>query len=340
MAKQARRLRPDLPSAPGALAALEAADEVAAGDLLLQQQLGVRGGVQPVGVGGVAADVPALTLWGDVWRRLRKNRLAIIGLAIVMTLSLTAILAPNVAPYPPGLQNLQISLQGPSAKHWFGTDILGRDYFSRVVYGARTSITIGVVATSIALLLGLSLGALAGYFGGVLDALLMRLADVFFAFPFIAAAIVLLTVFGDAFPRLMALFIVIGFLQWASVSRIFRSSIIQVKTADYVEAARALGAGSWRIMSRHVIPNALAPVVVYATIFTGTVILTEAALSFLGVGVPVGTPAWGLMVGEGRSYMTTEPWLVVFPGAAIALTVLGFIFLGDGLRDSMDPRLR
>lgn len=288
----------------------------------------------------MAAELPTLALWGDVWRRLRKNKLAIIGTAIIFTLILTAIFAPLIAPYPPDKQNLSISEIGPSSKHWFGTDTLGRDYFSRVIYGSRISISIGIVATSIALLIGLLFGAVGGYFGSWVDALVMRFADLFFAFPFIVGVIVLITVFEERVPRLPLLFMAIGFFGWATVGRIFRSSILQVKNLEYVEAARALGAGHWRILTRHVIPNSLAPVIVFATIATGTVILTEASLSFLGVGVPVGTPAWGLMVGEGKTHLTTEPWLVIFPGLAIMITVLGFIFVGDGLRDSMDPRLR
>jgi ABC-type dipeptide/oligopeptide/nickel transport system permease subunit len=168
----------------------------------------------------------------------------------------------------------------------------------------------------------------------------MRIADVFFSFPFIVGAIIIITALGPSFPRLLALFIAIGVLGWATVGRIFRSSVLQVRHADYVEAARALGAGHFRILTRHVVPNALAPVMVYSTIYTGLVILTEAALSFLGFGVASGTPAWGLMVADGKSSLTSQPWLVLFPGLAIVLTVLGFIFLGDGLRDSMDPRLR
>jgi peptide/nickel transport system permease protein len=198
---------------------------------------------------------------------------------------------------------------------------------------------IGVVSVGIALALGLTVGALSGYFGGWLDAVFMRTADTFLAFPFIVGAIVVITAL-EGIPRLYALFIAIGLFTWATAARIFRSSILQVKNSEYVEAARAMGAGHWRILSRHVIPNSLAPVVVFGTIQTGVVILTEAALSFLGVGVPIGTPAWGLMVAEGKSFMTTEPWLVFLPGLAIVVTVLGFILLGDGLRDSLDPRLR
>lgn len=295
---------------------------------------------------GIGADLPTLTLWGDVWRRLRKNRLAIVGLGIIFTLILTAIFHPWIQPYPSAEQNLSISLAPPSAKHWFGTDILGRDYFSRVIEGSWITIFIGLSTLGVILVLGLTLGALGGYFGGWVDSVLMRMADVFFAFPYVVGVIVLITVFaekrpgGPGFPRLVILILSIALFAWATVARIFRASILQVKNLEYVEAARALGAGEARILTRHVIPNSLAPVIVFATIATGTVILAEAGLSFLGLGVPVGTPSWGLMVSEGKSYLTVYPWLVVFPGLAIVATVLGFVLLGDGLRDSMDPRLR
>lgn len=297
-----------------------------------------RGGSALVLTGG--GDISAQTLWGDVWRRLRKNKLAILGTAIILTLILFAIFAPFIAPYDPALQNLPLSLRPPSSKHWFGTDILGRDYFSRVIYGSRISISIGMVATSISLAIGLTFGALAGYFGKWVDGVISRLGDVFFAFPFIVGVILVLVALGNEFPRLLAMFIAIGLFNWASVARLFRASILQVKEADYVEAARALGAGNLRILTRHVIPNALAPVIVFAMISTGTVILVEAALSFLGFGVSTGNASWGYMVSQGKSYMTTQPWLVMFPGLGIVITVLGFIFVGDGLRDSMDPRLR
>ncbi|MEA2502689.1 MAG: peptide/nickel transport system permease protein [Actinomycetota bacterium] len=297
------------------------------------------GGVE-AGVGGPAAELPMMTLWGDVWRRLRRNKLAILGSAIIIGLVLTAALAPLIAPYSPDAQNLSNFLAPPSLRHWFGTDNLGRDYFSRVIYGSRVSISIGIVATFISVTIGMTLGAVSGYFGGKIDAVVMRIADVFFSFPFIVGAIIIITALGPSFPRLLALFIAIGVLGWATVGRIFRSSVLQVRQADYVEAARALGAGHFRILTRHVVPNALAPVMVYSTIYTGLVILTEAALSFLGFGVASGTPAWGLMVAEGKTSLTSQPWLVLFPGLAIVLTVLGFIFLGDGLRDSLDPRLR
>ena len=318
----------------------EASPQQTTDELLAERGLALKTTQPTLAVGSTAADVPTITIWGDVWRRLRRNRLAIIGSAIVLALVLTAILAPLISPYSPNTQNLELSLHAPSLKHWFGTDILGRDYFSRVVYGSRISISIGIVATLIALVIGLTLGAIAGYLGGPIDALTMRVADIFFAFPFIVGAIIVITALGRGFPRLLALFLAIGFFGWATVARLFRASILQVRTTEYVEAARALGASGWRILVRHIIPNSLAPVIVYSMVGAGTAILTEAALSFLGLGLSAGTPAWGLMVSEGKSFMTTRPWLVLFPGIGIVLTVLGFIFVGDGLRDSMDPRLR
>lgn len=215
--------------------------------LLREQQLGAAGGILAPGSAG---DLPVQTMWGDIWRRLRQNKLAILGTAIVLTLILTAIFAPLIAPYDPALQNLPLSLRPPSLKHWFGTDVLGRDYFSRVVYGSRISISIGVVATSISLAIGLTLGALAGYFGKAVDAIISRVADVFFAFPFTVGVILLLVALGPEFPRIWALFIAIGFFGWASGARLFRASILQVKQSDYVEAARALGGGHLRILTR------------------------------------------------------------------------------------------
>jgi ABC-type dipeptide/oligopeptide/nickel transport system permease subunit len=287
----------------------------------------------------------ALTLWGDVWRRLRKNRLAILGLGIVGLLVLTAVLAPLIANYAPDHQNLDLASLckgpcGPSLKHWFGTDQLGQDLFSRIVYGARISVIIGVVAVGFALAVGLTLGSIAGYFGGTADGLIMRICDVFFAIPYVLAAIVLIIAIGDSIPRIWVIALAIGIFGWATIARLLRSSILSAKETEYVEAARALGAGHFRIITRHILPNSLAPVIVYSTIAIGTAILSEAALSFLGIGIKPPTPAWGLMVAQGKEFLTTRPYMIVFPGLAIVFTVLGFIFVGDGLRDSMDPRLR
>jgi ABC-type dipeptide/oligopeptide/nickel transport system permease subunit len=331
------------------------ADEPSADVLTPDQQAIVTLASEPIGA-AVTAGAPAsatagaeisLTLWGDVWRRLRKNRLAIIGLGIIGVLVLMAVFAPLVAPYDLNDQRIELasSCSGPcppSLHHWFGTDQLGRDLFSRVVYGARVSVIIGVVAVGIALALGLTLGAVAGYFGRGIDATIMRIADIFFAFPYVLAAIVLIIALRHYswMPELAPIFIAIGIFAWATIARLLRASILSVKETEYVEAARALGANHWRIITRHVMPNSMAPVIVYSTILVGSAILTEAALSFLGIGVRPPTPAWGYMVSEGKQFLTTRPYMIIFPGLAIVFTVIGFIFLGDGLRDSMDPRLR
>jgi ABC-type dipeptide/oligopeptide/nickel transport system permease subunit len=273
---------------------------------------------------------------GDVWRRFRKNKLAVAGLVVVVLMIVAAVFAPLITRYSPTALG-ETSRAKPSLNHWFGTDVLGRDLFSRVVYGARVSLTIGIVSVAFASLIGLVVGAVTGFYGGKLDGLLMRTTDVFLSFPYILAAIVIITVIGRGERSVI---LVLAFLGWMPIARLFRASVLQAKQAEYVEAARAVGASDWRIITRHILPNAVQPVIVYATIFVGTAVLTEAALSFLGVGVPEPTPAWGLMVNQGRSYLFTSPHLLFFPGAAIFVTVMAFVFVGDGLRDALDPRLR
>ncbi|HAX18003.1 MAG TPA: peptide ABC transporter permease [Actinobacteria bacterium] len=277
------------------------------------------------------------SLYKDAWRRLVRNKLAMIGLAIVIIMALIAILAPYIAPYDPIYREKTASQEGPSAAHWFGTDILGRDIFSRVLYGTQISMLVGVVAVSISLAIGLFLGALSGFFSGVPDAIIMRIADIFFAFPYILGAIAIMTILG---PGVLNIFIAIGILGWASVARLFRSSILSIKEKEYIEAARALGASNARIIMKHILPNSFAPLIVYSTMNVGTAIIVEAALSFLGLGVQPPTPSWGKMLSESLSYINTAPWLMFFPGLAILITVLGFVLLGDGLRDALDPRLK
>jgi peptide/nickel transport system permease protein/oligopeptide transport system permease protein len=282
-----------------------------------------------------------VTLWSDAYARFKKNRLAMFGLAIVLVVILVAILAEVIAPYDPlaieSRTMVENSLLSPSPRHLMGTDILGRDVFSRIVFGSRVSLQVGIIAVSIMIFLGLIAGAVAGYYGGIWDNVIMRFADVFFAFPYILGAIALIAVLGYGFRNV---FIAIGILGWPFIARVFRSTVLSVKENEFVEAARALGAGDFRIITRHILPNAVAPVIVYGTMSVGGAIITEAALSFLGIGVQPPMPAWGYMLAESRTYIFTAPWLMYFPGLAIVITVLGFVLLGDGLRDALDPRLR
>lgn len=289
-----------------------------------------------------SAGTTSRTLWGDAWRRLRRNKLAMAGLVwilLVITMTLTADLwvPPFFADPIEVNTGAGASLQPPSLEHPFGTDKLGRDVFSRVVYGARISLAVGVLAVSISLVIGLLLGAVSGYQGGFVDTLVMRTADVFFAFPYILFAIALIAVLGPSYRNV---FIAIGILGWPSIARVFRSSILSVKENEYIDAARAMGASDFRIMFRHVMPNAIAPIIVYGTMSIGGAIITEAALSFLGMGVQPPTPSWGLMLSDAKSLMIVAPWLTIWPGFAILTTVLAFVLLGDGFRDALDVKMK
>lgn len=286
-----------------------------------------------------AAVAPQRTLWRDAWYRLRKNKLAIAGLVwilFVVALTLTADLwVPRLIadPLAPAFE----SKLPPSFEHPFGTDKLGRDAFARVVYGARISLSVGLVAVAISLVIGLILGAISGYYSGLPDSIVMRTADVFFAFPYILFAIALIAVLGFGLTNL---FFAIGFLGWPSIARVFRSSILSVKENEYVDAARAMGASDLRIMFRHIMPNSIAPIIVYGTMSVGGAILSEAALSYLGVGVQPPTPSWGLMLSEAKAQMFDAPWLTIWPGFAILTTVLAFVLMGDGLRDALDVKMK
>ena len=291
---------------------------------------------EPSSVSDVADLAAARPLRKDVWKRFKRNRLAMFGLGILIVLVLTAIFAPWIAPH--GISDrTQDFRKPPSLDHWFGTDTIGRDVFSRVVYGSRVSLKIGISATAIALTIGLLLGAVSGFFGGLIDTLIMRLTDIFLAIPYIVLAVAIASVLGRSENTVI---IVLGFTGWLGICRIVRSSFLSLKQLEYVEAARALGYSRSRIMFRHILTNALQPIIVFGTIAVGSVILSEAALSFLGVGPVDPTPAWGLMVSDGKSLIATAPHLLFFPGAAIFLTVLAFVFVGDGLRDALDPKLK
>ena len=284
------------------------------------------------------------TLWSDAWKRLRRNKLAMIGLVWILFMILVAVTADLWAPQWLGsptetdtTMSATMSKLPPSPEHPFGTDSLGRDTRVRVIYGARVSLTVGVLATAISTVIGLIMGALAAYYGGIWDTIIMRLADVFLAFPYTLFVIVLLAVLGQGITNV---FIAIGILGWPSIARVFRSAILTVKENDYVDAARAMGASDLRIIARHIFPNSVASIVVYATMNIGGAILTEAALSFLGMGVTPPNPSWGIMIQDGQKYLATQPWLMIMPGIAILLTVLAFTLLGDGLRDALDVKMK
>jgi peptide/nickel transport system permease protein/oligopeptide transport system permease protein len=282
---------------------------------------------------------PSRTLWGDAWTRLRKNKLAIAGLTWIIFIIAVTVSADLWVPqhFAEPTSTAAASLQAPSADHPFGTDRIGRDVFSRVIYGARVSLAVGILAVSISLVIGLALGSLSGYYGGLLDAFVMRTADIFFAFPYTLFAIALLAVLGPSYRNV---FIAIGILGWPSIARVLRSSILSVKENEYVDAARAMGASDLRIMLRHIMPNAIAPIIVYGTMSIGGAIITEAALSYLGMGVQPPTPSWGGMLSEAKALMIPAPWLTVWPGFAILTTVLSFVLMGDGLRDALDVKMK
>jgi len=297
-------------------------------------------GMPSGGEAGIAdVSTEARPLRADIVKRFVRNPLAMAGLVFIVFLILVAVFADLIAPMGFAERTQpQVSRAGPSSEHWFGTDITGRDVFSRVVYGSRVSLKIGILATAMALTIGVLFGAAAGFFGGWIDTLLMRITDVFLAIPYIILAISIATVFGRSEN---AIILVLGLTGWLPISRIVRASFLGLKQLEYVEAATALGFGKARIMFRHILPNALQPIIVYGTVSIGGVILSEAALSFLGVGPRSPTPAWGLMVAEaGSGSLASAPHILFFPGLAIFLTVLAFVFVGDGLRDALDPKLR
>lgn len=273
----------------------------------------------------------------QIINRFKKNKMAMAGLFIVTVLVVVAIFAPYIAPYRYDEVNFEESLKPPSAKHLLGTDLLGRDVFSRIVYGSRVSLQVGIIAVAISVLIGVALGLVSGYFGGWVDVLIMRLVDITYSFPFLLFAIAIMTILG---PGMINVFIAIGIINWAWFARVTRGSVLSAKEQEYVLAAIAMGASPLRIMFKHIMPNVIAPVIVGAALNSGYAILAEAALSFLGIGVQPPYPSWGLMLSDARNYISTAPWMTVYPGLAIALTVLGFILLGNGLRDAIDPRLK
>ena len=275
--------------------------------------------------------------WADAWSRLLRNPVAMAGGVVVILLIVVGIAAPHIAPYDPAAQDLSSTLRSPSPAHLLGTDALGRDILSRLMYGAGISLRIGFVGTLIACLIGTTMGLFSGYYGGRLDTLLMRLIDIQLAFPGLLLALCIVAIIG---PGLDNVIVAVGIFGIPTFARVTRAQILTLKQQDYVSAARMLGARDSRIMLHHMLPNALAPILVIATFSVATAILTAASLSFLGLGAQPPTPEWGAMLSDGREYMVISPHVVIFPGLAILITVLAFNLFGDGLRDALDPRLK
>ncbi len=282
-------------------------------------------------------EIRSSSLWRDAFRRLLRNRLAVVGGTVVIGLILLAVLADAIAPYSYTKTNFGRLNEAPSRDYPFGTDQLGRDMLSRMIYGARISMIVGLGAQVIVVLLGVPIGALSGYLGGRTDLVLMRLVDVMYAFPNLLFVILVMSMLGAG---LMNIFIAIGLTGWVGIARQTRAQVLALKEKEFVEGARALGGGFGRVLVRHVLPNALTPIIVAVTFGIPQAIFTEAALSFIGVGINPPTPSWGQMVGEGQQYLRTYWHLCVFPSIAIAVTMLSFTFLGDGVRDALDPKLK
>ena len=275
------------------------------------------------------------SLWQDAWLKLRKNRLALCGLVILALLCLVCLATPWIAPYGYEEQNLGLGASAPSLQHWLGTDIFGRDMLTRIMYGGRVSLAVGFIATAVALVIGVLWGAIAGFAGGRVDALMMRIVDILYALPFMIFIVLLMVIFGR---NIFLLFFAIGAVEWLTMARIVRSQVMALRKQEFVEAAHSLGLSQWTIIRRHIIPNTLGPVIVYTTLTIPSVMLLEAFLSFLGLGIQPPQSSWGLLINYGVETMEEYPWLLIFPGIALSLTLFALNFLGDGLRDALDPR--
>jgi len=275
------------------------------------------------------------SLTQDAFIRLRKNKMAMIGLCVLLFFIAIALLTPWIAPYTYEGQNLELGAVAPSMQHWLGTDVLGRDQLTRVMYGSRVSLMVGFIATSVALLIGVLWGATAGFLGGRVDAIMMRTVDALYALPFTIFIILLTVIFGSS---MLLLFLAIGAVEWLTMARIVRGQVLTIKKQEFVEAAVSMGLSPWRIITRHLIPNVLGPIIVYTTLTIPSVILLESFLSFLGLGIQPPQSSWGSLISGGVETMEEYPWLLIFPGLALSITLFSLNFLGDGLRDALDPR--
>ncbi len=285
--------------------------------------------------------VEGVSLWQDAWRRLRRNRLAVAGGVIVILVLVLALAGPWLVYQYNGFtyqtQDLLIRLADPSWLHPLGTDILGRDLLARLLYGSRVSLLVGLIATMVSLVIGVTYGAVAGYFGGRTDDVMMRIVDVIYSLPYIILVVILLALFERS---LFLLFAALGAVSWLTMARIVRGQVLSLKNEQFIEAARSIGVSNLKIIFRHIVPNTLGPVIVYATLTVPSVILQEAFLSFLGLGVQPPTPSWGVLASEGAQAIAVHPLLLIAPGAMMALTLFSLNFLGDGLRDALDPQTR
>ncbi len=276
-----------------------------------------------------------VSLWQDAFHRLKKNRLAVIGSWFLIAEIVLCFILPFVIGADYESQNLELTLAKPTLAHWFGTDTLGRDLFARVLYGGRISIMVGVLASFVSVIVGIIYGAVSGFLGGRTDNIMMRIVDVLYALPFIFLVIILMVYFGR---NILLLFIALGLTQWLTMARIVRGQVISLKQKEFIEAAHAMGIGNWSIIRKHLIPNSLGPVIVYLTLTVPSVILEEAFLSFLGLGVQAPMASWGTLISNGVEVMEIAPWNLLFPAVALALTLFSLNFLGDGLRDALDPK--
>ncbi len=275
------------------------------------------------------------SLWRDAWLRLQKNKLAVFGLWALIVITVLCVAGPWLMRYGYEEQNLDLGASAPSGAHWLGTDTLGRDLLVRLLYGGRVSLAVGLCATFVALTIGVTYGAVAGFFGGKLDAVMMRAVDIMYSLPFAIFVILLMVFFGR---NIILLFVAIGAVEWLTMARIVRSQVMAIKKMEFIEAARSLGFGRRRIIFRHILPNVLGPIIVYTTLTIPGVMLLEAFLSFLGLGVQPPMSSWGVLIKDGAEKMEEFPWLLVFPGAMFSLTLFSLNFLGDGLRDALDVR--
>ncbi|HET7711085.1 MAG TPA: ABC transporter permease [Thermoanaerobaculia bacterium] len=273
--------------------------------------------------------------WSPVWTRFRRSRVALAAVCYVVLVTLLALFASVLAPYPPNATSLLDRLQAPGGEHFFGTDDLGRDVLSRMLYGARVSLAVGLLATAVSLIIGSLLGAIAGYYGGAADWVISRAIEIVLCFPFLFLVLAIVALFK---PSFLTLVIALGLTSWTTEARFMRGELLRIRDVEYAEAARASGAGDSRIIFRHLLPNALAPVLVSASFGVAWAIMTESALSFLGLGVPLPTPSWGGILTVAQEHVGQAWWLVLFPGVAIFLTVAAFNIIGDRFRESLDPK--